>query len=270
MTDETLPGVPQQKGDKKGLPGWAWVAIGCGGLVVVAFVVFLVLSFFVFQKGKEIAREVTGVESLDELREGIEENPVRMAAEMMVRMNPELELIESDNEAGTITFKNLETGETATLNFKDIAEGRFSIVTAEGEFSVDASGAEEGGVVFTGPEGEARLGARASLDDVPDWVPLYPGAEETQGTFSSRTAQGLAGLVSMKTSDSAQEIVDHYKEWFEDNDWEIGSQSMTTAGGGAFGVITGELAAEGRKINIGVVEQGGESQVTINYAATKE
>lgn len=269
MTNETPPPVPQQKGGKKGLPGWAWVAVGCGGLVVIAFVVFMGLSVFVFRKGKEIAQEATGVESLAELREELEENPARMAAEMMVRMNPELDLIESDNEAGTITFKNLETGETATLDFEDIAEGRLSIVTDEGEFNVEASGAEEGGVVFSGPEGEARFGATASLDDVPDWVPLYPGAEETQGTYSSRTAEGFTGLVSMKTGDGAQEVVDHYKEWFEENNWEISSQSMTSAGDGAFGMVTGELAAEGWGINIGVIEQGGESRVTINYQATE-
>jgi len=269
MTNETAPPVPAQTSDKKGLPGWAWVAIGCGGLIVIGFVLFAALSFFVFQKGKEIAKEVTGIESLDELREGLEANPAKTAAEMMVRMNPQLELIESDDEAGTITFKNLENGETTTLNFEDMAEGRFSMVTDEGEYSVDAAGGDEGSVVFSGPEGETRFGASASLDDVPDWVPLYPGAEETQGTFSSRTAQGLAGMVSMKVEDDAQQIVDHYKEWFEDNDWKIGTQSMTSAGDGAFGAINGELATEGRTLNVGIVEQGGASQVTINYNESK-
>ena len=40
---------------------------------------------------------------------------------------------------------------------------------------------------------------------------------------------------------------------------------MTTTGDRAFGAITGEQAGAGRSINVLVIENAGESQVTVNY-----
>ena len=190
---------------KKGLSTGAKVAIGCGAIVVLLGIVLMLVLGWGVSKAKDLA-------------EKYEDNPAGAAAEMVVRAHPDLDLVSSDNESGTITFKNNKTGEEATMSFEDIAEGRFSITTEEGEFSVDASGAAEGeGITFSGPEGEARFGASASLEGVPDWVPAYPGASETQGAFSSQTDDGVAGMVSQTTGDSVQEVVEHYKGWFEDN-----------------------------------------------------
>ena len=36
----------------------------------------------------------------------LQDNPLKTGAELAVRMNPELELISTDDEAGTITFRN--------------------------------------------------------------------------------------------------------------------------------------------------------------------
>ena len=77
-------------------------------------------------------------------------------------------------------------------------------------------------------------------------------------------------MVSMKTGDSAQKAVDHFKEWFEDNGWKIGTQSMTSADGGSFGAINGELADEGKTLNVVIIEQRDESQVTITYNEKKQ
>ena len=119
--------------------------MGCGGLVVVLAVVALAAGFFVFQKGKEIVQEATGSESFQEILQDLKDNPVKTAAELMIRTNPELQLLATDDEAGTFTFRITRTGEEATVNFEDIAKGRFSVTTSEGEYSIDASGETEGG-----------------------------------------------------------------------------------------------------------------------------
>ena len=75
----------------------------------------------------------------------------------------------------------------------------------------------------------------------------------------------IVGAFTSKTSDGAQTVVDHFKALFEGQGYEIGSESMTRTGDGAFGVVVGELAAEGRSINVVVIESAGETQVTINY-----
>ena len=265
-----VPGpVPTSTPPKKGMSPLAWVAIGCGGLMVVAFVGFLAVTAFVVKKTKDVVSEVTGSESLQDMVEGFKDNPVKTAAETMVRINPDLDLVESDDEAGTITFHNRKTGEEATVNFEDIAEGRFSVTTDEGDFSVDASQQADGGVTFKGPEGEARFGASADLSDVPDWVPAYPGATDIQSAMHSTTGDGMMGAVISKTSDEPQKVLDFYKEKFEELGYDIGSQSMTTTGQGAFGAITGEMS-DGRSLNVGIIRQAGETQVTTNYILKKQ
>ncbi len=265
MSNGAPPPIPGTAPTKKGLSPWAWVAIGCGGLLVVGFLVIASLTAFVFKKGKDMVQEATGSDSLQEIVQKLEDNPAKAAAELAIRVNPDLELIETNDEAGTITFRNTKKGEEATVNFEDIAEGRLSITTGEGEFSVSADDTSAGGVTFKGPEGEARFGASTDLSDVPNWVPLYPGGSDTQSSFHSSSGEGTMGALTSKTSDGPQAVVDHYKKVFEDEGYEIGAQSMTTTGQGAFGAISGEIVGEGKTINVVVMGEGAETTVTVNY-----
>lgn len=264
-----VPGTPPAAPAKSGTSPWVWILGGCGAIVVVGLVGFLLAGMFVFKKGKEMVTEATGSGSLSEFVEDMQDNPAKTTAETMIRLNPELELVSTDDEAGTITFTNTRTGEEATLNFEDIAEGRFSMTTDEGEYSIDAADGGEGGVTFKGPEGETRFGASADLGDVPDWVPVYPGATETQSTMHSTTADGVMGAFTAKSSDDAEKVSDHFKQLFEDQGWKIGTESMTKTGDGAFGAINGE-AGDGRSVNVVIIESAGESQVTINYNQKKQ
>ncbi len=265
MSNGAPPPVPGSAPAKQGMSPWAWIAIGCGGLLVVGFVIFLALGFFAVKKGKEVLEEATGGESLSEIAQDFQENPAKALAETAIRANPELELVSTDDDTGTITFTNTRTGEEATLNFEDIAEGRFSMTTDEGEYRVDAAEGGEGGVTFSGPDGqETRFGASADLSDVPDWAPSYPGATDVTSAMHNTSADGVMGAFTGKTSDDAQKVLDHYKQLFEDKGYEIGAESMTRTGDGAFGMINGDLG-DGRTVNVGITEGGGETTVTINY-----
>ena len=263
-------------------------------LRTVAAIVFVPLSILVAaliyrgQSGAETTKGIT-------------------AAQSIIRDNPELDLVETDEEAGTITVRNNKTGEIATLNFEDIAEGKFSVTTDEGEFSVDAgvdgeegsvtikgpegetrieatsgdvevsmtdlatqgsevSDGEEGSVTKKGLEGETRIGASANLEDVPpDWVPRdYPGATDVQSTLVT-TDDRVAGGITFKTDDTAKEVVGHYKKHFEDEGYSITAETSSATAQGGFASIMGELS--GRTVAVGAVEQGGSTQVTINYNA---
>jgi hypothetical protein len=262
------PPVPGSAPAKKGLSPLAWIAIVVGGIMVVGFVGLMALGVFLFRQGREVVREMTGAESFSEFAEDLKDNPARASAETMIRMNPELDLIRTDDAAGTVTFRNNKTGEEATLNFADIAAGRFSMTTSEGEYSIDAAdgvAGGEGGVTFRGPEGETRFGATAGLGDVPEWVPVYPGGSETQSAYQTTSGDGLSGAVSSKTADGVQRVVDYYKTVLEDAGYTIGAQSMTQSGDGAVGSISGELPEEERSINVTVIQQGGETQIIVNY-----
>jgi hypothetical protein len=207
--------------------------------------------------------------SAKDVVEDFAENPARAAAEMIVKLNPELELVETDDDAGTITIRNTETGEVMTLDYEDVAEGRLTVSTEEGEYTIEGAESESGGsaITLSGPDGETRIGGGASLEDVPDWVPVYPGATETYGGLTSTSADGVAGLISCTTDDAPQEVVDFYRQRLEADGYEIKSESLTTSQQGTFGSVTGELASQGRSLNIGVIAQEGQTQITINYNA---
>ncbi len=247
--------------EKKGLSPFAWIAIGCGGLVLVGVVAVVGVLGFGFFKAKEFVEENVGDPS--EVLSELQKNPTKVIAETAIRADPNYELIDSDDEAGTITFRNNKTGEEATMNFQDIAEGKWSVTTDEGEFKVDANDGGEGGVTLTGPEGETRIGGSTTLDDVPEWVPLYPDATQTQSAYSAKTAQGVGGAVTIQTQDAAKKVVEYYKQQFEDAGYSITAETSSATPQGGFASIMGELS--GRTVAVGAVEQGGSTQVTINY-----
>lgn len=278
MSDPTPPPIPgapppapappsASAPAKKGLSPWAWIAIGCGSLVVLGGIAFVALGVFVFRAGQEAVEEATGGRGLGEVLEDFRDNPARTGAELVIRANPDLEFISTDEAAGTITFRNTRTDEVATLNFEDIAEGRISMTTDDGEVSIDATQGADGApsVTFSGPDGETRLGGAASLDEVPDWVPVYPGATDTQSAFQTTSGDTLAGAVTGTTTDTAQTVVEYYKSTLEDAGYVISTESLTRSGDGALGSVVAELEAEGRSITVAAMEQPDETQVMVNY-----
>ena len=269
MTDAAPvpPPLPESGDAKKGLSPLAWIAIGVGTFLVVGFAGCMALGVFVFRTGQEAVREATGSESLGDFVDGLRDDPARTAAEALIRLNPELDLISTDEAAGSITFRNNRTNEEATLNFEDIAEGRFSMTTAEGELSIDADENADGAasVTLSGRDSETRFGGSASLADVPGWVPGYARGSDTQSAFQTTSGETRSGAISSTTTDPARTVVDYYKGVLEDAGYAISAESLTQAGTGAIGAVSGELDAEGRSITVAAVEQSGETQVMVTY-----
>lgn len=242
-----------QTPEKKGMPPLVWVGIGCGVLALIAFVAVVGLVGYGAKKAQDFVDE-----------SGFRDNPMRAAAEMMVKLNPELELVESDEEAGTITVRKIDTGEVVTLNFEDVAEGRFSVTTDEGEYSVDAGDVEGGGVRVRGPDGEARFGAGRDLDDVPGWVPRYPDLTEATSAFSSKSGDQASGMLTAKTGDAAGEVVEYYRGELEDAGYEITEQT-TTSGEGRQHVLIGRRDGGERSVTIAVIDRGEGTEITTQY-----
>jgi len=207
--------------------------------MVIGLIAMVVLGVSIFNWGRGALEEATGERSLSDFVEGLEDSPARTMAETAIRMNPEFEFLSTDDDAGTITFRSNETGEEATLNFEDIAEGRFTMTTSEGEFSVDASaaaaaaaagGAPAGGVTLSGPDGQSRFGGNISLDELPDWVPVYPGSDDAQVGFLTSNDAGQSGMLTGTTDHLVEQVVEHYRDAFEDNSFTIGNESSTQSG----------------------------------------
>jgi hypothetical protein len=241
---------------KKGLSPWTWVAIGCAGLILIAFAVMSAGIWFAGKKLKQVA-------------EDLEENPAKTAAEWVVKANPDLELVESDEEEGTLTVRDKETGEVATFDYSEIEEGRLSFETSEGVLSVDATGTEGGGLVtFEGEEGQARLIAGEEAIELPSWLPEYPRGSAIEATFSA-TIEGVdQGAFGFSTADAPAEVLAFYRERLEAEGFQLQENTSSEGGEVIGGMLTAASDEEERGATVIANREGDATNVSVQYSSS--
>ncbi|HEX9801481.1 MAG TPA: hypothetical protein VGC00_15080 [Thermoanaerobaculia bacterium] len=247
------PAVPGAAAPKQGLSTGAKIAIGCLlALLLLAGGCFVVSAFF-FQKAKGFIEDV----------EKDPEAAAVKAVELMMRLNPEVEVLTSDPEAGTITLREKRTGKVVTFNAEDLKLGKVSFESEGERIAIDA---DEGG---DGEPGRLRVASDdremvfgADADAVPAWVPRYPGGRAE--SFSTVQAPGeLSGTFTIHTADSADEVLAFYERELEAAGFEVEKSSLRseTATGGNLTARAGS-----RSLNIALASQEGETQGLVAYA----
>ncbi|MEE4272253.1 MAG: hypothetical protein V2I67_11290 [Thermoanaerobaculales bacterium] len=243
---------------KKGLHPLAWVGIGCGVILVIVVVVMMVGGFFLARAVKDVAGD-------------FEDNPGLAAARLIVKASPELEEVDVDEDAGTMTVRNKKTGELVTVNLEDIEQGKLSWTGENGEgVTVDVSEAESGTVKVESSDGEGfQLTTGAAVtQDRPDWAPVYPGTEPKDvGTLT--TDDSAHGSFSLQTSDSVAEVRDFYSEMLKEAGFEVNVN--TFSGGGTEGaMVNASLEAENKNVIVMINREDGEAtEIGVTYTERK-
>jgi hypothetical protein len=246
---------------KKGLPTLAWIGIGCGVLVVIVAIALTVSGLFVAKKIKDVAGDLD-----------FEGNPAMVAARVIVRMNPELEEVSVDEEAGTITVRHTETGETVTLSIEDLQEGRISFETDEGEVTIEASGEPEEGTlkVKSGDDTWTLRTGMETTGDVPDWVPVYPELTP-ENPHSVTTDEGLNGGFQLETGDGVDQVVAFYRHQLSGADFETRVNEFSGGDGESGAVVYGEKESAGRSVTIMVrQDEEGATRIAVSYQQRNE
>lgn len=254
MVQPISPSVPPAPPKKKGLSALAWVGIGCGCLVLATVIAFAVGGAFLVHKAKSFLGQAA-------------EDPnfaARKAAEMVVRLNPDLEIVSTDDGAGTMTVRDRTSGEELTLSFDEIRDGKFSITKKGGErVGIDAAQSGEGAEVrVEGAQGSSSVFAIGGADSkLPAWVPLYPGAAfKGQGSLTIANAQ--SGTFSLRSDDAATALIDFYRGQMEELGLEI--QTVSADGPNAKGtVLIG--TGKGRSLTVTVGTDQGQSTALVVY-----
>jgi hypothetical protein len=251
MSEPQAPAPPTaQPPAKKKTSPWVWVLGGCLLLVLLVLLLMGGCTWFFADKAKELVEE-------------LEENPTKVAAEMAVKLNPDLELVSSDAEAGTMTVLQKSTGKEITLDFEEIAEGRLSFETEEGESTISFDPEGEGGVTFEGPDGTTTFGAAAG-DEMPSWIAVYPGASEPQGAYSSTAGDQRTGAVTFRTSDPVARVLEFYERSLKAGGLEV-SKTTFTAQGSDGGMLNGTSQEPQRSVTVMVSDEDGETSIAVNY-----
>ncbi len=247
MSAPHQPGGPSAP--KKTSP-WIFVLIGCAGMIVIAGVAMVALGFFAVNKAKEAGLDP----------DLLKEQPALAAAKMMAAANPDIEVVDVDEGAGKITFREVKTGKTVTLNVDEIKQGKISFESSEGEtLSMEATGSgSAAGIKMESGEGTYQMGAGA-VANLPDWLPTYPGTEPA-GVMSQDTPEYTAGAANFTTTDSIADVMNFYKEAMEDAGLEVNVVQHSGASMGA--MVTGESADKGR--SAGAIIAAGDNGTSVN------
>jgi hypothetical protein len=121
--DNSPPPPPLVPGQKKGLSGLAWLGIGCGGLVLLAIIAFVVAGVFFGSKFSEFTKEA-------------QKNPTRATASVLVSMGVG-EMVAEDDVNKRYTVREKQTGKLTTFywdakkNSPESVDGDFSAIPAE-------------------------------------------------------------------------------------------------------------------------------------------
>lgn len=256
MNGSVPPPPPGAEAPKKGLSTLAKVLIGCGVVLLLGVGSCVVVTGYLAKKG---------INKLEAFAKEMEENPdaaaVR-AAELALRLNPEITIVQSNPEGGTITVREKASGREITFTLEDIKAGRLTVSEGGEETRIDFDSDEQGGgtMKVTSDKGTMVLGA-GDASQVPGWVPTYPGARAD--SFSTvKTGTETSGTFALHTADSAETVLAFFAEKLEAGGFQVEKVSGETTGalGGTLNATSGN-----RTVNVTVVSQEGETQGLIAY-----
>ncbi len=238
----TVSSPPPPPGQKKKLSPLAWVGIGCAVILFICALGAGACAYWAKGKWDKFAK-----------------NPGFNTMELMLKGNPDVEIVSSDEKAGTITVKDKKSGEVVTYTAGK--DGKFSVTTKDGTTNIDMSGGPNGGSInVSGDKGDTQIqyGANA-VKNPPSWVPEYPGGT-VQGTLDSTTNGTRSLAYTVSTSDGVDKVVAFYNEKLEGEGLQV---TKTTFGSG--GSVTGKSDDGKRTMNVMITgsDSGATAIVTV-------
>ena len=245
VTQPISPVAPRQ-GSKTLL----WVLVGCGVLVVILVLVMALGGFFLFKKAKGLVGD-------------FETNPGMVAAKIITAANPDLEVITTDEGAGTITVRNKKTGETFTVDLEEAKQGRIRIRNEKGEeIKIEAKGKDgSGGIRIESDKGTFTLGGGAE-GEMPDWLPAYPGTK-AESVFSGRGDSGVTGAWNLSTADEAAKVLEFYEKTLKDAGFEVNTSTFSQNGKVAGGMLSAKDEATGRSVTVNVASPDKKTEIIV-------
>lgn len=241
---------------KKGLPALAWVGIGCGVLIIIFLIVLFAGGLFVANKVKDVADDYN-------------KNPELATARMIVKLNPEIEEVGVDEEAGTITIRDVESGKTVTANFKDFKDGKFTLTGDDGEtVTFDADTSEDGGSMSVSSGDESWTVATGDKSaPVPDWVPVPDeGAAGSHHTMTD--GSGYGGSVIFMSDQSVDDLIAFFQKELKADGFNA-TVNRFSGDQGNGGIVTGMKDAEHRSVIVTIGDEDGQRSVGVAYAQEK-
>lgn len=253
MTQPLMP----EAAPKKGMSTFVKVLLGCGILLLLGIGSCVVVSGY-------LAKKTLG--KISDFAKDLETNPdaaAVKAAELALRMNPEVEVLEADPAAGKITIREKKTGKQVTFDLDAIKSGKFSIET-DGEkatFDVDANGENGGQMKVVTDQGTAVFGAGGG--QAPEWIPNYPGGR-TEGLANIEAKGEKSGTFTLRTADAPDVVTAFFETKLKEAGFEVQKASLSFNGTPS-GTLTATKGEGKWQLSITAAAQDGETQALVTY-----
>jgi len=229
-----------------------WIIGGCGGLVVLAALVGGITMYYVAHKVKQAAH-----------------NPALAVTRLLAAANPDVDVVSTDEDKGTITVRDKKTGKTMTMNFADAQKGKFVFEQDGQKVQMEAHGeGDKGSFEVKSSEGSMKFQAGAGSAKLPDWLPAYPGSAP-QGAFSMQNPKETTGSFSFVTKDSIDQVMRYYEDALKKAGLKVTSNTMQQDGKTSLGIVTGEDAGNKRKAAVNATAAAEGINVGVTFTASR-
>ena len=234
-----------------------WVVGIILGLILIGFGSCAVLGFYAMHKVKQ-----AGFDS-----DLMKKNPGLATAKMAVTMNPDTEIVSSDDSTGTIVVRDKKTNKVVTMKFNPQKKsmviidenGKTTSMTTTGE---GANASMEMKTSDSSGSGSIKIGANA--DKSPAWVPSYPGSTP-QNTYSATSNGEQTGTFTFSTPDAPEKIIAFYADALKSAGFEV-SNMTTNSNGKTGGMVTGEDKATKRTVVATIGTETDGTHVSVTFA----
>ncbi len=187
---------------------WLWVLGGCGVLTLLGIVGVGVALYFGYRFVDEVSK-----------------NPVRTAAKVIEMANPDIEVVAVDEEKELVTFRDKKTGTTKTVSLKELEkQGESRERTGNPAPSTDSQPSSAPPDV-------------SISDNLPNWVPVYPGAKVT-AKVTSGSGNKVSGSLTLMTRDKPEAVFSFYETKLNGSGF-----SVTRAAAGGYRTITAKRSS---------------------------
>src|SRR6266852_3926984 len=231
-----------------------WVLGGCGVIIVLCIVVFAGLGFFVMHQAKKAGLDP----------ELMKKNPALATAKMVVFANPDVEMVSSDDDSGTMVVRDKKTGKVTKLRFD--SETKTMVVTDEnGKTATITANTDAGNLEMKGPEGTIKIGNNS--DKAPAWVPTYPGSSP-QSTMSVNANGNQSGTYVFITQDSSDKVLTYFGESLKSAGLSASTTSNNTDGK-VSGIVTASDQDHKRSVVVTVGPDADGTHVSVTFEEKK-
>jgi hypothetical protein len=242
------PGVPP----KKGMSPLAWVGIGCVVILIFVGIAVGVMGWFAKRAVDKFSK-----------------NPAMTAAEIAVKMNPDLELVKADEKNNSLTIKDKKTGEVTTISADDAKNGKWSIKTDKGTATFDASSGNGVSVKSTDEKGQVSTfnAGGGTPQNLPSWLPTYPGAT-VQGTLDTTANDARTAAFTVTTKDASDKVLDFYESQLKSAGLKTEKSTYNT-NGQTGGTVGGKSEDGKREASVLVSTSADGTQAVVTFTEKK-